>query len=220
MKTDTELQNDLQDAMKWEPLLHSAEIGVIVKNGIVTLTGFVDSYVKKLQAEHAAKKVLGVKVLVENIKVRLPDPRSKTDQEIAGEIIVAFEANSFIPEEKITVKVENGWVDLDGEVSWDYLRDITENAVKYLAGVKGIYNNITVKPQIKDNIDRQDIEKALDRSSIDSSEINVSVSGKTVTLTGTVHTWHQKEEAERVVWKTPGIKDVKNDLAVDYEYDL
>ncbi|ALR31009.1 ornithine aminotransferase [Chryseobacterium sp. IHB B 17019] len=220
MKTDAELQKDVQDAMKWEPLLHSAEIGVIVKNGIVTLTGPVDSYAKKLQAEHAAKNVSGVKVLVENIEVRLPDPRSKTDAEIASEIVAAFESNTFIPEEKITVKVENGWVDLDGEVSWDYLRDITENAVRYLPGVKGIYNNITINPEIKDHIDKQDIEKALERSSIDSSEINVSVSGKTVTLSGTVHTWHQKEEAGRIVWKAPGIQDVKNELTVDYEYDL
>lgn len=220
MKTDVELQKDVQDAMKWEPLLHSAEIGVIVKNGIVTLAGPVDSYAKKLQAEHAARNVSGVRILVENIEVRLPDPRSKTDVDIASEIIAAFNANSFIPEEKISVKVENGWVDLDGEVSWDYLRDITENAVKYLLGVKSIYNNITINPEIKDNIDKQDIEKALDRSSIDNSNISVSVSGTTVTLIGMVHTWHQKEEAGRIVWKTPGIQDVKNELTVDYEYDL
>ncbi|REC79285.1 ornithine aminotransferase [Chryseobacterium elymi] len=220
MKTDAELQKDVQDAMKWEPLLHSAEIGVIVKDGIVTLTGTVDSYAKKLQAEHATKNVSGVKILVEDIEVKLSDPRSKTDVEIAGEIIAAFKANSFIPEEKISVKVENGWVDLDGEVSWDYLRDITEHAVKYLPGVKGIYNNIIINPEVRNTVEKSDIEKALDRSSIDNSEINVSVSGATVTLTGTVHTWHQKEEAGRIVWKTPGIQDVKNELKVDYEYNL
>ncbi|AZA92909.1 BON domain-containing protein [Chryseobacterium nematophagum] len=220
MKTNAELQKDIQDAIKWEPLLNSAEIGVIVKDGIVTLTGTVDSYAKKLQAEHATKNVSGVKILVEDIEVKLPDPRSKTDVEIAGEIIAAFKANSFIPEEKITVKVENGWVDLDGEMSWEYLRDITENAIKYLPGVKGIYNNIIINPEVHNTIEKSDIEKALDRSSIDNSEISVSVSGTTVTLTGNVHTWHQKEEAGRVVWKTPGIQDVKNELTVDYEYDL
>ncbi|REC63739.1 ornithine aminotransferase [Chryseobacterium pennae] len=220
MKTNAELQKDVQDAIQWEPLLYSTEIGVVVNNGIVSLTGNVDSYAKKLQAEHAAKNITGVRVLVDDIKVKLPDPRSKTDVEIAGEIIAAFKANSFIPEEKITVKVENGWVDLDGEVSWEYLRDITENAVKYLPGVKGIYNNIIINPEVQNTVEKSDIEKALDRSSIDNSEINVSVSGTTVTLTGTVHTWHQKEEAERIVWKTPGIQDVKNELAVDYEYDL
>ncbi|MCS3869366.1 osmotically-inducible protein OsmY [Chryseobacterium ginsenosidimutans] len=220
MKTNAELQKDVQDAIKWEPLLNSAEIGVIVKNGIVTLTGTVDSYAKKLQAEHATKNVSGVKILVEDIEVKLPDPRSKTDVEIAGEIIAAFNANSFIPQEKITVKVENGWVDLDGEVSWEYIRDITENAIRYLPGVKGIYNNITINPEIQNTVEKKDVEQALKRSSIDSSEINVSVSGTTVTLTGNVHTWHQKEEAGRIVWKTPGIQDVKNELTVDYEYDL
>lgn len=220
MKTNAGLQKDVQDALKWEPLLNSAEIGVIVQNGIVTLTGKVDSYAKKLQAEHAAKKVLGVKVLVEDIEVKLPDPRTKSDVEIANEIIAAFASNSFIPQEKINVKVENGWVDLDGEVSWGYLSDITENAVKYLPGVKGIYNNIIINPEIKETIEKNDIEKALERSSIDSSEITVSVSGKTVTLTGNVHTWHQKEEAGRVVWKTPGIENVKNQITVDYEYNL
>lgn len=220
MKTNAGLQKDVQDALKWEPLLNSAEIGVIVQNGIVTLTGKVDSYAKKLQAEHAAKKVLGVKVLVEDIEVKLPDPRTKSDVEIANEIIAAFASNSFIPQEKINVKVENGWVDLDGEVSWGYLSDITENAVKYLPGVKGIYNNIIINPEIKETIEKNDIEKALERSSIDSSEITVSVSGKTVTLTGNVHTWHQKEEASKVVWKTPGIENVKNQITVDYEYNL
>jgi osmotically-inducible protein OsmY len=220
MKTNAELQKDVQDAIKWEPLLNSAEIGVIVKNGIVTLTGTVDSYAKKLQAEHATKNVSGVKILVEDIEVKLPDPRSKTDVEIAGEIIAAFNANSFIPQEKITVKVENGWIDLDGEVSWEYIRDITENAIRYLPGVKGIYNNITINPEIRNTVEKKDVEQALKRSSIDSSEINVSVSGTTVTLTGNVHTWHQKEEAGRIIWKTPGIQDVKNELTVDYEYDL
>jgi osmotically-inducible protein OsmY len=220
MKTNAELQKDVQDAIQWEPLLYSAEIGVVVNNGIVSLTGNVDSYAKKLQAEHAAKNVLGVKVLVEDIEVKLPDPRSKTDVEIASEIITAFNANSFIPQEKITVKVEDGWVDLDGEVSWEYLREITENSVKYLPGVKGIYNNITINPEIRDAVEKSDIERALDRSSIDNSEIRVSVTGTTATLTGTVHTWYQKEEAGRIAWKTPGIQDVKNKLEVDYEYDL
>jgi len=220
MKTNAELQKDVQDAIKWEPLLDSAEIGVIVKNGIVTLTGTVDSYAKKLQAEHATKNVSGVKILVEDIEVKLPDPRIKTDVEIAGEIIAAFDANSFIPQEKIRVKVEDGWIDLDGEVTWEYLREITENAVKYLPDVKGIYNNIIINPEFRGTVEKSDIEKALDRSSIDSSEIKVSVSGATVTLTGNVHTWHQREEAGRIVWKTPGIQDVKNELTVDYEYDL
>ncbi|MET3537168.1 BON domain-containing protein [Chryseobacterium limigenitum] len=220
MKTNEELQKDVQDAIQWEPLLQSAEIGVIVKDGIVSLTGTVDNYAKKIQAEHTAKNVLGVRVLIENIEVKLPDPRVKTDLEIGKEIIAAFKSNSFIPEEKVTAKVERGWVDLDGEVAWNYLSEITENAVRYLPGVKGIYNNIIINPEIQNTVEKSDIKKALKRSAIDDSDINVSVSGTTVTLTGTVHTWQQREEAERIVWKTPGIQRVKNELKVDYEYNL
>ncbi|UOU97490.1 BON domain-containing protein [Chryseobacterium daecheongense] len=220
MKTNAELQKDVQDAIKWEPLLHSAEIGVTAKNGVVSLTGIVDSYAKKMQAEDAAKNVVGVKVLVENIKVKFPNSRSKTDNEIADEIIAAFESNTVIPEKQIKVKVEDGWVDLDGELPWDYLREITENAIQYLPGVKGIYNNITIKPEIRERVDKKDIEEALKRSSIDDKEIEVSVSGSTVTLTGAVHSWRQKEEAGRIAWKTPGIEHVKNELKVDYEYDF
>lgn len=220
MKTNAELQKDVQDAIKWEPLLHSAEIGVTAKNGVVSLTGIVDSYAKKMQAEDAAKNVVGVKVLVENIKVKFPNSRSKTDNEIADEIIAAFESNTVIPEKQIKVKVEDGWVDLDGELPWDYLREITENAIQYLPGVKGIYNNITIKPEIRERVDKKDIEEALKRSPIDDKEIKVSVSGSTVTLTGAVHSWRQKEEAGRIAWKTPGIEHVKNELKVDYEYDF
>ncbi|MBP2614920.1 BON domain-containing protein [Chryseobacterium jejuense] len=220
MKTNEELQKDVQDAIKWEPMLQSAEIGVIVKDGIVSLTGTVDSYAKKIQAEHTAKNVLGVRVLIENIEIKLPDPRVKTDIEIGKEIISAFKSNTFIPEDKIIAKVEKGWVDLDGEVAWNYLSDITENAVKYLPGVKGIYNNIIINPEIQNTVEKSDIKKALKRSAIDDSDINVSVSGTTVTLNGTVHTWQQREEAERIVWKTPGIQKVKNELKVDYEYNL
>lgn len=220
MKTNAELQKDVQDAIKWEPLLHSAEIGVTAKNGVVSLTGIVDSYAKKMQAEDAAKNVVGVKVLVENIKVKFPNSRSKTDNEIADEIIAAFESNTVIPEKQIKVKVEDGWVDLDGELPWDFLREITENAIQYLPGVKGIYNNITIKPEIRERVDPKDIEEALKRSPIDDKEIKVSVSGSTVTLTGAVHSWRQKEEAGRIAWKTPGIEHVKNELKVDYEYDF
>ncbi|WP_449398074.1 BON domain-containing protein [Chryseobacterium wanjuense] len=155
MKTNAELQKDVQDAIKWEPLLHSEEIGVAAKNGVVSLTGTVDSYAKKIQAEKAASNVPGVKVLVENIKVKFPDPRSKTDNEIAREIIAAFESNTVIPEEKIHVKVEDGWVDLDGELAWDYLREITENSIQFLPGVKGIFNNIIIKPDIQNTIEKK-----------------------------------------------------------------
>lgn len=220
MKTNEQLQKDVQEAIKWEPLLHPAEIGVTVADGVVSLTGTVDNFAKKKQAENAARNVAGVKVLVENIQVKLPDSKAKTDVEIGAEIISAFTSNVIIPQDKIKVKVENGWVDLDGELPWDYQREITENAIQFLPGIKGIFNNITINPDTNDTISKKKVEEALKRSAVDEREITVSVSGTTVTLTGTVHSWQQKEEAGRIAWKTPGIKHLKNKLEVDYEYNL
>lgn len=201
-------------------MLHPAEIGVTASDGVVSLTGTVDSIVKKKQAENAARNVSGVKVLVENIQVKLPDSKVKTDIEIGAEIISAFTSNVIIPQDKIKVKVENGWVDLDGELPWDYQREITENAIQFLPGIKGIFNNITINPDTKDAVSKKKVEEALKRSAVDEREITVSVSGTTVTLTGTVHSWQQKEEAGRIAWKTPGIKHLKNKLEVDYEYNV
>lgn len=220
MKTNEQLQKDVQEAIKWEPLLHPAEIGVTAADGVVSLTGTVDSFAKKKQAENAARNVAGVKVLVENIQVKLPDSKAKTDVEIGAEIISAFTSNVIIPQDTIKVKVENGWVDLDGELPWDYQREITENAIQFLPGIKGIFNNITINPDTNDTVSKKKVEEALKRSAVDEREITVSVSGTTVTLTGTVHSWQQKEEAGRIAWKTPGIKHLKNKLEVDYEYNL
>ncbi|MEN5307970.1 BON domain-containing protein [Chryseobacterium cucumeris] len=220
MKTNEQLQQDVQEAIKWEPMLHPAEIGVTASDGVVSLTGTVDSIVKKKQAENAARNVSGVKVLVENIQVKLPDSKVKTDIEIGAEIISAFTSNVIIPQDKIKVKVENGWVDLDGELPWDYQREITENAIQFLPGIKGIFNNITINPDTKDVVSKKKVEEALKRSAVDEREITASVSGTTVTLTGTVHSWQQKEEAGRIAWKTPGIKHLKNKLEVDYEYNV
>ncbi|MCC3216028.1 BON domain-containing protein [Chryseobacterium sp. X308] len=220
MKTNEQLQQDVQDAIKWEPLLHPAEIGVMAADGVVSLTGTVDSFSKKKQAENAARNVAGVKVLVENIQVKLPDSKVKTDAEIGAEIISAFASNVIIPQDKIKVKVENGWVDLDGELPWDYQREITENAIQFLPGIKGIFNNITINPDTDDTVSKKKVEEALKRSAVDEREITVSVSDTTVTLTGTVHSWQQKEEAGRIAWKTPGIKHLKNKLEVDYEYNI
>lgn len=219
MKTNAELQKNVQDAIKWEPLLHSAEIGVTAKDGVVSLTGEVDHYAKKIEAENAAKKVVGVKVLIENIIVKSPDSLAKTDNEIANEILEAFKSNAFIPENMIKVIVENGQITLEGEVQWDYEREITKNAIHYLPGVEAIINHIKIKSEIIDAIKQQDIENAMKMNwVVYNSDIHIKVSGTTVTLTGTVNSWHQKNEAERIAWKTPGIQHVDNGLFVDYEY--
>jgi osmotically-inducible protein OsmY len=219
MKSNQELQTDVQNAIKWEPLLHAAEIGVTAKDGVVSLTGVVDSYVKKMEAENATKKVIGVKALVENIEVKISSSWSKTDTEIANEVLTALKANYSVPDDKVTVKVEKGWVTLDGELPWNYQRDAAKSAVSYLTGVKGVTNNIKIKSETHDSIEQKDVEKAIGRSwSVDDSDIKVSVSDTTVTLKGTVNSWYQKEEAGRIAWNTPGIWNVKNELTVDHYY--
>ena len=150
MKNNSELQTDVQNAIKWEPLLNAAEIGVTAKDGVVSLTGVVDSYAKKLEAENAAKKVIGVKAVVEKIEVKFPNSWTKTNAEIANEVLSALKSNWSVPNDKVTVKVENGWITLEGELPWNYQKEAAKNAVNYLTGVRGVTNNITIKSETKD----------------------------------------------------------------------
>ncbi len=217
MKKNSELQTDVQNAIKWEPLLNAAEIGVTAKDGVVSLTGVVDCFAKKMEAENAAKRVIGVKALVEEIEVVLPSSFTKTNEEIAHEVLTALNANWSVPKDKVTVKVEAGWVTLEGELPWNYQKEVAESSVYYLMGVKGVTNNIKIKSESHDVIEKRDVEAAIARSwSVDDRDITISVTGTTVTLNGTVNSWYQKEEAGRIAWNTPGIWHVKNDLAVDY----
>lgn len=220
MKTNAELQKDVQDAIKWEPLLNSAEIGVTAKGGVVSLTGNVDSYAKKAQAEEATKKIQGVKAIVENIEVNFPNSFMKSDLEIANEVIAALRSDYTIPSDKVHIKVENGRVTLDGELHWNFEKEAARNVVKLLPGVKAITNNIKIKSQFHDKVEQMDIENALRSSAINDDDIKVSVSGTVVTLSGTAHSWYAKEEAARIAWKTRGIWEVKNELEVDYKYVL
>jgi osmotically-inducible protein OsmY len=221
MKNNAELQIDVQNAIKWEPLLNAAEIGVTAKDGVVSLTGVVDSYAKKMEAEHAAKKVIGVKALVENIEVKFPNSWVKTDAEVANEVLAGLTNNWSVPNDKVTVKVENGWVTLEGELHWNYQKESAKSAVNYLAGVRGVTNNIKIKSETHDAIEKKDVENAIGRSwSVNDSNIHVAVSGTTVTLSGKVNSWYQKEEAGRIAWNTPGIWHVKNELTVDYGYSF
>lgn len=221
MKNNAELQKDVQNAIKWEPLLHAAEIGVTAKDGVVSLTGTVDSYAKKMEAETAAKKVIGVKALVENIEIKFPSSFTKTDPEIAQEVLTALSANLSVPDDKVSVKVERGWVTLEGDLHWNYQKQAAKSCINYLSGVKGVTNNIKIKSESHDAVERKDVEDAIGRSwSVDDSDINVAVSGHTVTLTGIVNSWYQREEAERIAYNTPGIWFVNNDLEIDYYYDF
>jgi VCBS repeat-containing protein len=219
MKTNENLQTDVQNAIKWEPLLNAAEIGVTAKNGVITLTGTVDSYAKKLEAEEAAKNVGGVKAVVEKIEINFGGTWRKDDNEIATEVVNALRTNWDVPKDKVHVKVEQGWVSLTGDVQWAYQKEATKNAVKNLAGVKGVTNSITIKPEAKDAIEKQAIEQALLRNwSINDEDIQVKVVGNRVTLTGIVDSVYQRNEAGRLAWNAPGVWSVDNELVIEYNY--
>lgn len=222
MKTNEHIQKDVQDAIKWEPLLHAAEIGVIVKDGVVTLTGTVNSYAKKSEAEVAAKSVAGVKVVVEKIDVVFDSLRDKIDDNtIATNVLNAIEWNWKIPSDKIKIRVENGWITLEGEVNWNFQREAVRDAVKNLPGVTGLTNYISLKPESNDLIEKREVELALARNwAINSEDIDVNVKGTKVTLTGTVGSWYERDEAERIAWNTKGVWSVDNQLEIVYDYTL
>jgi osmotically-inducible protein OsmY len=217
MKSNEDLQRDVQNAIKWEPLLHAAEIGVTAIDGIVTLTGTVDSYAKKYEAEEATKKVSGLKALVEKIEIKFSSTWKKDDTEIATEILNALKWDLEIPSDDIIVKVENGWVRLDGEVQWNYQREAAKKVVKQLSGVLGVTNDIRLSAETHDTIEKKDIQAALTRNwSINEQEINVNVLGNKVTLNGTVDSYYQRDEAGRIAWNAPGVISVDNELVVKF----
>lgn len=218
MKSDTQLQHDVMAALKWEPTLCATDIGVSVKEGVITLTGAVDCYAKKSEAEDATKKVAGVKAVVEKIEVKFPSHwAKKDDNDIASEIVNALKVNWEIPANKVRAKVEKGWVTLEGEVEWDFQRVAAKKVVRNLLGVTGISNQIVISSQSDNTIEKSEIEHALSRNwSIGDHAIGVSVSGHKATLTGIVNSWYQKDEAGRVAWNAPGVWKVENDLVVSY----
>ena len=218
MKTDLEIQKDVMDELKWELLTNANEIGVAVKDGIVTLSGTVDSYYKKLQAERAASKVLGVKAVAQEIGVHLSDRGVRNDAEIASAVLNALAWHSSIPEEKIKVKVEKGWVTLEGEVEWDFQRNYSKSAVENLQGVVGISNNIHITPRLKSADIKNKIFSAFHRSAtLDSDSINIATEGSKVILTGKVRSFIEKKDAERAAYLAPGVTQVENKLLIDTE---
>ncbi|MCF2489317.1 BON domain-containing protein [Dyadobacter sp. CY347] len=222
MKTNEQLQKDVRDAIKWEPLLAAAEIGVCARDGVITLLGTVDSYAKKSEAENAAKNVAGVRVVIEQIDVKTSrNLQSRDNHELADEILSIFKLNHEIPGERIKVKIEKSWVTLEGELQWNHQKDAAAKLIQKLVGIRGISNNIVIKSDSTDEVEKEDIERALARNwSIKEQDIHVAVSNNTVLLTGTVGSWYERDEAERQAWKAPGVELVDNELVVEYEYSL
>ena len=216
MKTDVQIQKDVMDELKWEPSLNASEIGVGVKNGVVTLSGMVDSYMKKQSAEKAAKKVEGVKAVAEDLQVGISPNYRKTDAEIAEAALNALKWHSAIQEEKVKIKVEDGNVRLEGEVDWAFQRNNIQSAIQNLTGIRSVSNLISIKPLLKATDIQQKIKAAFQRSSsVDADKIAVFILGSTVTLRGKVRSVVEKDDAEVVAWAAPGVTNVENYLEVE-----
>jgi osmotically-inducible protein OsmY len=217
MKTDSQLRQDVSAELSWEPSVNTAQIAVEVKDGVVTLAGHVGSYAEKWSAERAVQRVSGVKALATEVDVTIPGMSKRTDADIARTADNVLEWTSFLPKDAVKIKVEGGWVTLSGEVPWDYQRQAALNAVKYLMGVVGVTDKIRIKSKASASLVKSDIEAALKRrAKLDAQNISVDVLGSDVTLTGTVHSWSERELAANSAWATPGVHNVVDNITIVY----
>ncbi|WGQ09818.1 BON domain-containing protein [Pedobacter gandavensis] len=216
MENDFEIQKNVMEEIGWEPALKPSEIGVAVKNGVVTLSGQVDSFFKKQTAEKAAKRVKGVKAIAEDIQIGVSPSYERSDADIAAAVVNALKWHSDLDGEKIIARVEDRIVRLEGEVEWDYQRKNAKTAVENLTGVIAVINLIRVKPKlVSTNIEKQIIAAFQRNAALDAKKITVNVEGNKVILTGTVRSFTEKDDAENAAWSAPGVLDVDSRLRLD-----
>lgn len=215
MKADSEVQQDVLAELEWEPSVKAAQIGVEVNGGIVTLAGRVASFAEKWEAERAAQRVAGVKAVTVEIDVKLPGESERTDADIARSAENAMDWMTYLPEGTIKVLVEHGWVTLSGKVDWAFQRQGAVSAVRSLIGVKGVNDQITLRPSVSSGDIKAELETALKRrAQADAQKILIDVTGNSVTLTGTVHSWSERLLARDTAWGTRGVQGVIDHLAV------
>jgi len=213
--TDTDLKQHVQSALDWEPSLDAKDIGISVEEAVVTLRGNVASYAEKMTAERVALRVYGVKAVANDLAVHLVSAFERTDTEVAQAAVAALKWNTMVPNDRVTVTVNNGWLALNGTLDWQYQRDVAARAVRDLTGVKGVTNNIIVQPRVKTIDVRDKIEAAFRRSAqIDARRINVNATDGKVILSGNVHSWAERQEAERAAWAAPGVTQIEDRLAI------
>jgi osmotically-inducible protein OsmY len=219
IRSDEQIQRDVLDELKWDARVQPNEIGVAVKDGIVALTGWVDSFAKKWVAERAAHRVHGVMAVVNDIEVRLPGSAERSDEDLALAATRALEWDTLVPMENVELTVSKGTVTLRGEVEWEFERQEAERAVRRLSGVRGVINAITVRPRVTASPQelQQKIENALVRNAeTDAQRITIDVDGSKVILRGTVRSWMEKREAERIAWSSPGVTSVDNRIQIEF----
>jgi osmotically-inducible protein OsmY len=213
--TDLELKKNVETELNWEPSVNAPQIGVSVKGGIVTLSGYSQSYWERYAAERAVERVAGVKAIVNELEVRLPSSSERTDEDIARAAVNALNWSIAVPDDRIKVKVSKGWITLEGTVNWQFQKKAAEKAVRDLTGVRGISNLIEVKPQVRISDVKDAIHNALKRSAeVDANNIAVDTEGDKVILRGTVKSWAERDEAERAAWRAPGVRSVENRITI------
>jgi len=217
MKSDDEIKRDIEDELQWDPDIDAMDIAVLAKDGVVALTGFVSSYAQKFQAEADAKRVAGVVGVANDIEVRVPALDQRPDPEIARDAVDVLKSKLPFSSHNIKLTVHDGWITLEGEVEWNYQRERAEDAVRWIKGVKGVVNSLDVKPKAEPTpVDiKHKIEEAFRRSAqIDAEQIQVEMHEGEVVLKGIVHSWFEREQAERAAWSAPGVRNVVDQISI------
>ena len=215
MRTDSEIKRDVEAELKWDPDIDPTDIGVTVRSGVVTLTGFVRNYSAKYQAEADVKRVSGVVAVANDLKVQLPSDGRRPDPEIARDAVAALKAELPYSSANMKVIVKDGWLSLEGTAEWNYQRTRAEEAVQRIKGIRGVSNLIQLKPRVAPSEVKSKIEEAFRRNAeVDAQNITVEANGTEVILKGTVRSWAERQEAERVAWRAPGVTKVENRITI------